>query len=106
VAIPLPVGADDKPAKVNHLRRFSFCAPHFGVMRALSVYLHKKTARHAVGNPVVMQAALRAVKLFHHFGRFPKRGRKSRLSILAENAIFDKNDVTFEAATQKLNCRI
>jgi hypothetical protein len=30
VAIQLPVGADDKPAKVNHLRRFLFWATGFG----------------------------------------------------------------------------
>jgi hypothetical protein len=61
------------PAKVNHPRRISFGAPCVGSRGALSVYFHinrgkatapqNGTARNAVGDPVVNQAALRAVQI-------------------------------------------
>ena len=49
--------------KASHLRRISFCAPHFGVMRALSVYFHNciKIPPVSLENPVTGQVRLLSV---------------------------------------------
>jgi len=49
------------PEKVCHVSRFSFCAPHFGVMRALSVYLHKNKNRQDLESLHGKGAAIAAV---------------------------------------------
>jgi hypothetical protein len=53
----LPVGADDKPAKVNHLRRFLFWATRFGVTNPRAISRLEFTMRGKIKSKVHKLAA-------------------------------------------------